>query len=136
MRVLVTGSRDWTDRNVIAQALLDARDKPPAGATPGRMVLVSGACPTGADRLAEQLADRWDWQVERHPADWASHGKAAGFRRNEHMVALGADVCLAFLGPCSSASCREPRPHGSHGTKHCAGKAADAGVVVRWYTHV
>ncbi len=74
------------------------------------------------------------WQVERHPADWRKHGKAAGFRRNAEMVALGSDVCLAFLRPCSKPSCpEEPKPHGSHGTKHCAGLAAEAGIPVRWY---
>lgn len=48
--------------------------------------LVSGHCPTGADRIAENIARGWDWTVELHAADWNRHGKRAGFLRNAEMV--------------------------------------------------
>lgn len=87
-RILVTGSRSWPSSKVIERALFEhAR----FGDT-----LVSGACPKGADAMAERY-----WQgygpIERHPADWNAHGKRAGFVRNSEMVALGADICLAFI---------------------------------------
>lgn len=120
-RILVTGSRDWTDREAIAHALLDVRDQPRPG-VPSRMVLVHGACPTGADAIADEWATAWGWEVERHPAEWETHGRAAGPIRNQKMVDLGADVCLAF-----------PLP-GSRGTRHCMGAAERAGIPVREVT--
>jgi len=89
-RVLVTGSRTWTDTGTIRDTLASVWGD-------GSAVLVSGGCPRGADRLAEACWTRWGGHVERHPADWDRHGRAAGYRRNTAMVNRGADLCLAFL---------------------------------------
>jgi hypothetical protein len=89
-RVLATGSRTWTDTTTIAAVLRAEWGN-------GTAVLISGACPKGADRIAEQLWTQWGGQVETYPADWTRHGRSAGFRRNAEMVAAGADVCLAFI---------------------------------------
>ena len=108
-RILVTGSRDWTDRELLERhLLLQSAGK--------GTVLVHGACPTGADRLADEITYSWPWTVERHPAEWYMHGKAAGPLRNQAMVDLGADVCIAFLLP------------GSRGTVDCAARAEAAGI--------
>lgn len=93
MRILVTGSRDWTDKRSIAKKLcLFIRP------TDGQVVtLVSGNCPMGADFMAEEVARNLEWNVELHPANWELHGKRAGFIRNQEMVNAGADLCLAFI---------------------------------------
>lgn len=111
-RVLVTGSRTWTNARVIRDALRSVWGD-------GNAVLVSGACPEGADRIAEMFWTRWGGQVERHPADWTTHGRCAGFRRNATMVGLRADVCLAFIRD------------GSYGASHTARLAEEAGIPTR-----
>ncbi len=111
-RILITGSRDWVDEKAIDDALRAAFYEY------GVATLVSGGCPTGADAIAERIWEAHAFPVERHPADWDAHGKAAGPRRNQEMVDLGADICIAF-----------PLPD-SRGTVDCAKKAKAAGIRV------
>ena len=112
-RILVTGSRNWTDREVVRRALWEESGGMPA-------TLVHGACPYGgADIIAAVLAAGWGWRVEPHHAQWGRYGKAAGPMRNREMVDLGASVCLAFpLGA-------------SRGTRGCMELARAAGITVR-----
>jgi hypothetical protein len=95
-RLLITGSRDWYDEDMIRKALEEAYEELSQGRTHA-VILVSGACPTGADMICERLWRREGRPVERHPAKWAQYGKQAGFRRNAYMVHKGADLCLAFI---------------------------------------
>lgn len=127
-RILITGSRSWTDAVLIATAIEQVVED----LAPDPAVLVSGACPDGADAIAEHVAaEVFGLEVERHPADWDAHGRAAGFRRNAEMVDLGADVCLAFISDCTSPRCNRPRAHASHGATHTADLAEKAGIEVR-----
>ena len=89
-RLLVTGSREWSDVEVIVRELKFFADK-------GEVTLVSGNCPDGADAIAEEVAIGLGWTLERHPADWKKNGKKAGFVRNAEMVDSGADACVAFI---------------------------------------
>mgnify|MGYP001615276374 CR=1 FL=1 len=98
-RIIVCGSRTWDDFDTVAVELrlLADRWRHDSSGLPRDVTIVHGACPTGADKLAD------DWcakagiaKVERHPADWDSHGKGAGFVRNRKMAELGAVLCLAF----------------------------------------
>ncbi|MFE0079201.1 SLOG family protein [[Kitasatospora] papulosa] len=124
-RILITGSRDWTDETAISKALTALAAANTFAEQP--TVIVHGACPTGADQMADDWA-RWHAQhsplitVERHPANWDAHGRAAGPRRNAAMVAAGADTCLAFIR------------NGSRGATGCAVLAEQAGIPTRRYT--
>jgi len=100
-RVIVCGSRDWTDREIIHRELGQISD---------RAVLVHGACETGADKIAAEEWEGAGLKVEPHPASWLIHApgwcrcgkvkprvcKGAGPKRNQEMADLGADLCLAF----------------------------------------
>lgn len=115
MRVLITGSRRWTDQATIETALREAA----ADLHPRTVTVVHGACPYGgADIIAAAIGDRLGFVVEPHPAAWQEHGKAAGPLRNQEMVDLGADVCLAF--PDAD----------SRGTWDCVRRADAAGIPV------
>lgn len=115
-RVLITGSRTWPCKDSIRSTLLRVI----YGTDPSfrRITLVSGACPSGADRMAEEIADHFGWQIELHRADWDKYGKRAGFLRNSEMVTLGADVCVAFIH------------NGSRGGTMTADLAEKAGIPV------
>ena len=89
-RTLVTGSRNYTDTQKIRK-ILDEHFK-----NIGKFVLISGACPTGADYIAEVWAKDNNIEVERFPANWKLYGKRAAYIRNQEMVNSGVTICLAF----------------------------------------
>lgn len=101
MRILITGSRTWTDIGLIQRTLLGWLAENTPDSIP---VLVSGACPNGADRIAEWIWEKEGYPVERHPAKWDEYGKRAGMIRNNKMVKMGADICFAFIENASSGS--------------------------------
>lgn len=95
--LVVTGSRHWTDRAVVEDALR----RLPVGR------LAHGGA-RGLDTIAAEVATELGWEVVAYPADW-SQGKRAGSERNVRMVdAERPDIVLAF-----------PLPQ-SRGTWHCA----------------
>lgn len=88
MRVIVTGSRGWEDRERIELRLSQL---PPSPTT----TIVHGDA-RGPDRIAGQFAAILGMTVEAHPAEWDRLGKSAGRVRNEKMCLLGADLLIAF----------------------------------------
>lgn len=111
LRVIITGSRSWTNRERIADRLFDL---------PVTSTIVHGAA-RGVDRIAHGEAEKLGLIVEPHRAEWNIHGelngfvpcscppeksvcKLAGFRRNEEMAFLGADLCIAFWDGRSSGT--------------------------------
>lgn len=110
-RILVTGSRTWWDLLTVWFALREH-------ATPGSTLVHGGA--QGADQMAGWCATKLGLRVEVHPYK-AALGRAGGVVRNQEMVALGADMCLAFI-----------KAH-SGGATHCANAARKAGIPVFKY---
>jgi hypothetical protein len=116
MRILVTGSRNWNDLDAIREAILAAT----IGYRYENVTIVHGAA-NGADTIASQIADKLHMNQEAYPADWKEYGRAAGPLRNQEMVDLGADLCLAFL------------QEGSKGTADCIKRARRARIPVTIY---
>lgn len=121
-RILVTGSRDWSDEQIIRSALsLAWHDL----GKPADAVLVQGECHLGgADKIAADTWSGWGYPIEGHPAERDANGRILGPERNARMVALGADLCLAFPLPSS------------RGTRNCMRLAREAGIPVRIYEEV
>lgn len=99
LRILITGSRHWRDRDTIRRAIVDTIDRWTADGGCGYVTVVHGGA-RGADTIAGEIARELRCVVEVHPADWQRYGRAAGPIRNAEMVALGADVCLAWHRGC------------------------------------
>jgi hypothetical protein len=138
MRVLVTGSRGLPSSAmpIVRQALTEV-----TADHQGPHTLVHGGA-RGADQMAAYVAGQLGWALEEHPADWSApcrdtcrhNGRqtnaggreycpSAGARRNQAMVDLGADVCVALYA----------RGEPTKGTADAIRRAGKAGISVRRY---
>lgn len=93
LSVIVAGSRSILDVlspagqcRIVAEAIRES-------GFPVREV-VSGTA-RGVDQLGEEWAAEHDVAVKRFPADWDTHGRSAGYVRNEEMAAY-ADALVAI----------------------------------------
>lgn len=86
MKVLVCGSRQWTDRDSIEKRLRML----PAGTT-----IISGAA-RGADSIAASIGRTLGLGVREFPAEWDRFGRSAGYRRNMLMLDEDPDLVIAF----------------------------------------
>lgn len=99
LRILVCGGRDFNDRGAVFRELdrltTDEGELLPRNGT----VIIHGACPTGADRWADEWAVINWCRCEEFPADWGVFGRSAGPRRNQRMIdEARPDLVVAFPG--------------------------------------
>lgn len=87
MKTIIAGSRIINDRGEVGKALIKC----------GFMLkiteIVSGGA-KGVDRLGESFAVELEVKVKQFLADWDTHGKIAGFIRNQEMANY-ADALIA-----------------------------------------
>lgn len=95
MKTIIAGGRDIQPR-IHYIAWLDAHV--PKGTTE----IVSGGA-KGADTLGEWWAEKEKLDVTRFPADWKTHGRAAGPIRNKQMAEY-ADYLVVFPGGGGTAN--------------------------------
>lgn len=118
MRVLICGSRTFSDRGPI----IDAIERLIVRYGTELVVIQGGA--KGADDIAEEIASKLDVDTVEYKADWDKYGKRAGFLRNTRMLVEGKpDLVLAF----------KDKEH-SVGTDMMVKIARDAGVPTYVYT--
>ena len=92
-RIIIAGSRDFTDYDKLKEVFSKACDYWNI-LDPKDIEIVSGGA-RGADRLGENLALSYGFKLTRIPADWNTHGKSAGYKRNKVMAEYGTHL-LAF----------------------------------------
>lgn len=102
MKLCVTGGRTYAERAVLFEVLDVTHELWPIDA------LAHGACPTGADALADAWCIARCVECVRFPANWRRYGgrRAAGPIRNRHMLGtFKPDVVIAFPGGTGTADC-------------------------------
>ena len=88
-KVIIAGGRDFADYTLLKEKCeYYLQNRMPD------VTVISGHA-SGADSLGERYAQERGLQCEQHPADWKTHGKAAGPIRNAEMAAV-ADALIAF----------------------------------------
>lgn len=92
-RIIVAGSRNFTDYPVVEKVLQDYLKT-----YPWEVEMISGTA-KGADLLGERFASTYGYKIVRFPANWNSYGKSAGPIRNKEMAEYAAKeygVLFAF----------------------------------------
>lgn len=104
MRVLVCGGRNATveERKQVYAYLCDTFH----GVVKEPLTIISGMA-RGVDTVAAEWAqDQMSGNVilDKYPAHWAEHGRAAGYIRNKQMLDEGKpDLVIAFPGGVGTA---------------------------------
>lgn len=112
-RLLICGSRNWTDGVAVAIAMSGYHA---SCVGDGRLAIISGMA-RGADAMAAEFAVHWQLPLWAFHADWGSAGKAAGPIRNEAMLNVGRpDAVFAFTADLAA----------SRGTAHMVKLAREA----------
>lgn len=111
MTVLITGSRDWSNRRFLIECLMELSDD--------TTIIEGGA--SGADECARFAAKALGFKVITVKAEWQKYGKGAGPIRNRQMLDMKPDQVLAF------------RRNMSSGTTDCLNEAVARGITSHVY---
>lgn len=115
MIILICGSRDWSDKNLILSTIVSLKPTK----------IIHGVC-RGADILSGQVAKELGIPVQEFPADWDTYGLSAGPRRNQKMLDEGKpNLVIAFHDDIKS----------SKGTNDMVRRAKKSGLEVKVIGH-
>ncbi len=132
MKILVTGDRNWTNTESIANAIVDVLEA--HNLNPVNCTLIHGDA-KGADSIADAYGDLLGMDVKPYPAHWRHTedcpdgcremvGKPAGVIRNQKMLNEHPDIDIALAFHPNLES-------GSKGTKDMVKRLEKAGIFVR-----
>lgn len=96
MRTIICGMRTATKEQTLA-AIEDALNPRQERKLNPITEVVSGGC-KGPDTFGEDWATAQGIPVKRFPADWATHGRAAGPIRNSEMIEYADQVIAVWDG--------------------------------------
>lgn len=117
MKVLITGSRDWSNY----QAMYDV-----LRGLPKETVVIHGGC-RGADMMAGVISRKLGLkEVKVYKADWKRYGRAAGPKRNQKMIDENPDIDLTIAFHEDLAS--------SKGTRDMVMRSQKAGIETKVVT--
>lgn len=122
MVIVTTGSRNWTNKEVIEAALYNNAIGYDGFNYKKTVTVIQGGCPTGADKIVRDICRVWAIKCVTMEADWKKYGKSAGPRRNTAMLNRQPNLVIGF--------CRNL----SKGTMDCLKKAKARGM--EWELHV
>jgi len=101
VKILICGGRDFYKFSLLKDTLEDLFSN--VLEEDEEVVIIAGGAP-GADFLAKVFAldeykENWWLSYKEFPADWKTHGKAAGAIRNQQMLDEGEpELVVAFPG--------------------------------------
>lgn len=106
MRVLICGGRNFKNKKLFHKIMNEidpATDKQILGDPD--LVIIHGACSTGADKMADEYIVVHCKNFEAYPANWDKYFKAGGPIRNQQMIDEGKpDLVVAFPGGKGTAN--------------------------------
>lgn len=118
MRVLICGSRNWKEEDVLPEYRIETYIK----TLPSNAVIIHGEAP-GADTVTDRIARERGHTVIGFKANWDKYGDAAGPIRNQEMLDFGVDRVAAFHEDIVNST----------GTKDMVAKARKAWVPVQMF---
>jgi hypothetical protein len=113
VKIIIAGGRDFTDR----EGLLESFDQFMQRYLNEEITIISGNA-RGADAIGEWIGKEYGINVIIFKADWETHGKSAGYKRNEVMAQHATHLLAAWDGQ-------------SKGTKHMIDLAKRYGLETR-----
>ena len=97
MRIIIAGSRNLFVSSSFINEVLDRHTLGLRGHSTADIEIVSGGA-DGIDLAGELFAKEWSCKLKVFPADWNTHGKAAGPIRNKQMADYADSLLLIWDG--------------------------------------